>query len=112
MTKLSDIEISKSIEAGRLIRKHVWFDIFDKIIFAVIFTSLMTYSSLLFLQINFDDPKDRISFLTILLPVVFLFALYGLYRTLIGNRLTNIATSYGQSKNHELICGFLKEFHY
>lgn len=112
MTQLSDIEISKSIETGNLIRKHGWFDITDKICVAVLFTALMIYSLLTFLQINFDDPKDRSSFLTILLPIIFLFALYGLYRTLIENRLTCIETSFEQSKNHELLCGFLKEFHY
>jgi len=112
MTQLSDIEISKSIETGKLIRKHKWFDIIDRIGFAIIFLGLMIYSSLMFLQINFNDPKDLASFLTILLPIVFLFALYGLYRTLIENRLTCIETSFGQSKNHELLCSFLKEFHY
>ena len=112
MTKLSDIDIPKSIETGKLTRKHAWFDIIDRIIVAVIFTSLMIYSSLLFLQINFNDPKDRASFLTIILPVIFLFALYCLYRTLIGNRLTSIETSFGQSKNHELLCSFLKDFNY
>lgn len=112
MIQLSDIEISKSIETGNLIRKHKWFDIIDRIGFAIIFFGLMIYSSLMFLQINFNDPKDRASFLTILLPIVFLFALYGLYRTLIENRLTCIETSFGQSKNHELLCSFFKEFHY
>ena len=112
MTQLSDIEISKSIESGKLICKHKWFDIVDRIGFAIIFLGLMIFSSLMFLQINFNDPKDRASFLTILLPIVFLFELYCLYRTLIGNRLTCIETSFGQNKNHELICGFLKESHY
>ena len=112
MTKLPDIKISKSIETGRLIRQHEWFDVMDKIVFAIIFISFLIYSFFLFLQIDFRDPKDRVSFLTILLPIIFLFALYGLYRTLIGNRLTSIETSFGQSKNHELLCRFLKEFHF
>jgi hypothetical protein len=112
MTKLPDIEISKSIETGRLIRKHEWFDVMDTILFAIIFISFLLYSSFMFLQIDFQDPKDRVSFLTILLPVIFLFALYGLYRTLIGNRLTSIETSFGQRKNHELLCSFLKGFQY
>ncbi len=112
MTKLPDIEISKSIKRGRLIRKHEWFDVIDTILFVIIFISFLVYSFFMFLQIDFQDPKDRGSFLTILLPVIFLFALYGLYRTLIGNRLTSIETSFGQRKNHELLCSFLKDFQY
>jgi len=112
MTKLSEIEISKSIETGKLIRKCAWFNITDKIAAGVIFIALMICSLLTFLQINLGDPKDRASFLTILSPVVFLFALYCLYRTLIGNRLTSIETSFGQRKNHELLCSFLKDFQY
>ncbi|MEO9257162.1 MAG: hypothetical protein ABI207_02200 [Crocinitomicaceae bacterium] len=112
MTKLPDIEISKSIETGRLIRKHDWLDVMDTILFAIIFIGLLVYSLFMFLQIDFQDPKDRVSFLTILLPVIFLFALYGLYRTLIGNRLTSIETSFEQRKNHDLLCSFLKDFQY
>jgi len=112
MTKLPDIEISKSIETGRLIRKHEWFDVMDTILFAIIFISFLIYSSFMFLQIDFQDPKDRVSFLTILLPVIFLFALYGLYRTLIGTRLTSMETSLGQGKNNKLPCSFLKDFQY
>ena len=112
MTKLSDIEISKSIATGKLIREHAQFNTTDKIVTAVIFIALMIYSLLTFLQISLDIPKDRISFLTILLPIVFLFAFYCLYRTLIGNSLTSIETSFGQRKNHELLCGFLKDFQY
>jgi hypothetical protein len=111
MTNLSDIEIAKSMETGNLIRKNKWFGVFDRIGSAIIFIALMFYSSLMFLQINFEDPKDRASFLTILSPLVFLFSLYGLFRTIIENRLTCIETSFGQSKNHDLLCRFLKEFH-
>lgn len=112
MIKLYDVEISKSIETGWLIRKHTWYDIIDKIAFAIILILLIVCSLLIFLQINFNDPKDRISFLAILLPVVFLFAFYGLYRIFFGKRLTIFETSFGQSKNHELLYSFLKDFQY
>jgi hypothetical protein len=112
MTELSDFEISKSIETGKLIRKHPWFNITDKIASAVIFTALMIYSLITFLQISLEDPKDRNSFLTILLPLIFLFALYCIYRILHGNRLTVIDTSFGQRKNHDLLCSFLEDFQY
>jgi hypothetical protein len=112
MTKLHDIEITKSIETGRLIRKHEWLDVINIILFAIIFVAFLVYSFFMFLQIDFQDPKDRVSFLTILLPAIFLFALYGLYRTLIASKLTSILTSFGQRKNHELLCCFLKDFQY
>ena len=110
MTELSDIEVSKSIETGKLIRNYAWFNITDKIAAAIIFTALMIYSLLTFLQINVEDRKDRNSFLTILLSLVFLFALYCIYRILYGDRLTSIDTSFDQRKNHHLLCSFLKDF--
>ncbi len=112
MIQFSDIDISKSIETRSLICKRDWIDILNRIGFAFIFITLMINSTISFLDINFEDPKDRASFLTILLPIFFLFALYGLYRTIMENRLTGIETSFGQIKNHELLCGFLKEFQY
>ena len=112
MVKLSDIEISKSIQTGYLIRKRSWFDIIDRIGFAIVFIGLMISTSLSFFDIDFNDPKDRASFFTILFAIVFLFALYGLYRTLFENRLACIETFFEQSKNHEILCNFLKEFHH
>jgi len=112
MQKLSDIEISKSIETGYLIGKRSWFDIISRIVFAMIFIELMISTSMSFFDIDFNDPKDRASFFTILFPIVFLVALYGLYRIIFENRLTCIETSFEQNKNYEILCNFLKEFQY
>lgn len=113
MIQFSDIDISKSIETRNLIcSKRDWFNILNRIGFALIFIALMINSTTSFLDINFNDPKNRASFLTILLPTFFLFALYGLYRTLMENRLTCIETPFDQIKNREILCGFLKEFQY
>ena len=112
MIQLSDINLSKSIETGKLIRKDDWFDVIDGISFAVIPFAIMLSALLGLVQINFHNPKDRASFLTILLPIVFLLALYGLYRKLKENRLTFIETPFSQIKNHEVLCEFLQEFSY
>lgn len=88
MIQFSDIDISKSIETRNLIcSKRDWFNILNRIGFALIFIALMINSTTSFLDINFNDPKNRASFLTILLPTFFLFALYGLYRTLMETDL-------------------------
>ena len=112
MTKLSDIEILKSIDTGYLTRKRRWFDVIDRIGFAIIFIGIMISTSLELFGIDFSNPKDRASFLTILLPIIFLFAFYGLYRTIVENRLTCIETLLEQNRNHDVLCDFLKEFHY
>lgn len=112
MIKLSDIEISKSIESGYLIRKRNWFDFVDRILLAFISITLMWVLALSFLRIDLQNPKDRNSFLTVLLPLAFLFLLFVLYRVLMQNRLTCIETNLGESKNHEQLCLFIKEFQY
>lgn len=48
----------------------------------------------------------------ILLPVVFLFAAYGLYRSIVSNQLICIETIFDKNKNDELLRKFLNEFHY
>ena len=112
MIILSDINLLKSIETGKLIRKDDWFDFIDTISFAVFPIALMLYSLIALSQINFDNPKDRTSFIVLLSPIVFLSALYGLYRKLMEDRLSFIETHFGQHKNHEVLCEFLQEFSY
>ena len=112
MIRISDIEISKSIESGYLIRRRNWINSLERILLAFITIALMVYLTSTFLDIDFHDPKDRNSFLTFFLPLCFLFLTYFLYRILMQNRLTCIETSFGQNKNHELLCVFIKEFQY
>ena len=103
MNKLSDIDVNKSTEKGYLICKRGWLDKIDRPILAFLFISGMTFTALIFFQFNFNDPRDRNSFAIILLPIIFLFWLYCLYRTIIENRLTCLKTSLNQDQNHELL---------
>ncbi len=112
MNKLSDIDVNKSTEKGYLICKRGWLDKIDRPILAFLFISGMTFTALIFFQFNFNDPRDRNSFAIILLPIIFLFWLYCLYRTIIENRLTCLKTSLNQDQNHELLSNFLKERNY
>ena len=112
MNKLPDIDINESTEKGYLICKRDWLDKIDRPIFAFFFISGMIFTTLTFFQFNLNDPKDRNSFAIILLPILFLFWLYCLYRTIVKNRLTCLKTSLNQDQNHELLYNFLKEMNY
>ena len=112
MNKLTDIDIHESIEKGYLICPRDWLDKINRPILALLFSSGMTFTALIFFQFNLHDSRDRNSFAFILLPILFLFWFYCLYRTIIENRLTCFRTSLNQDQNHEMLCNFLKEMNY
>ncbi len=68
---------------------------------------MVTYPTLLFFEIDIDNPNDKAVAFTIL-PLVILFGLYGLYRKLTETRLIYIETLFTQHRNKKLLVDFLK----
>jgi hypothetical protein len=110
VTKTFNIDIKKSIERGRLtkIYKDSWVTKFDKIAFFILFFALITYPLILIFEVaDFSNPND--SAFSYILIIVILFALYGIYRKIIENRLIRIKTSLSDQQIQKEIISYLHD---
>jgi hypothetical protein len=108
MANLSYIDIESSINTRRLVCKHSWLDILDKVVFCMLCISMMAYPSLLLFKTDISNPNDKVLAFTIL-PLAILFGMYGLYRKLTETKLLRIETSFARHKNKEMLLAFLKQ---
>ncbi len=88
--------------------KESWLSKFDRLTFYPLFAALLTYPTILLIDIaDYSKPNDRT--FSIILTIIIVFALYGLYRKIFERRLTILKTDQNKEKIKSLLTDYLEK---
>ena len=104
------IDVNNSINKGwlTLTYKESWVNKFDRFSFFLLFVALLTYPTIIIIDIaDYSSPNDRA--FSLILGLIILFAIYGLYRKIFENRLIIIQTDLPKDKIKSLLTDYLEK---
>lgn len=105
MRDIREINVSKSIETGRLSCKTDWWDISEICFTCIVFTVWTFVLCLIFI-------KEKISPIHYVLPFPIVLLIYGIYRKLVEKKLQSIDTKHTATSSKEILLQFAKKYNY
>lgn len=107
----TQIKRKESLEKGIFLYHIDWFDHFKQVICIILLLGIVCLSIFLFLKVDFKNVNEKI-LSVVVMPLVLLFACYGLYRKLVERRLAKIYTSRQPTESLSMLIQYAEEREY